>query len=118
MKTIRLVYIIWRGINMRCTLTQIESIPQSDIDVNIQSVTWSETGIEFCGYIVHEQLPDVIQTTIPSNKTTLSYINMPLNHRKFYFGHKHVMREEWEDLLLDIVNETANSHIQQIEIEF
>ena len=103
---------------MRGTLTQVESIPQSDIDVDIRAVTWSETGIEFCGCIVHDQLPDVIQTTIPSDKTTLLYINVPLNHRKFYFGHKHVMREERQDLLLDIVNETANSHIQQMQIEF
>ena len=118
MKTIRLVYIIWRGINMRCTLTQIKSIPQSDIDVDIRGVKWGDTGIEFCGCIGHEHLPDVIQTTIPSDKTTLSYINVPLNHKKFYYGHKHVMRDEWEDVLLELVNETACSNIQQIKMEF
>ena len=118
MKTIRVVYIHWHHINMRCTLTQTKSIPESDINVDIRAVDWSDTGLEFCGCIVHEQLPDVIQATIPSDKTTLSYIHVPLNHKKFYYGHKRVMREEWRYLLVDIVNEIANSHIRQMQIEF
>lgn len=113
MKTIRIVYIIWRGINMRCTLTQVKSIPQSDIEVDIWGVRWGATGMEFCGCIGHNDLPDVIKTTIPSNKTTLSYINVPLNHVNHYFAHKNVMREEWQDILLELVNETACSNIKQ-----
>lgn len=98
---------------MRCTLTQVKSIPQSDIDVDIWGVRWGATGMEFCGCIGHNDLPDVIKTTIPSNKTTLSYINVPLNHVNHYFAHKNVMREEWQDILLELVNETACSNIKQ-----
>lgn len=103
---------------MRCTLTQVKSIPQSDIDVDIWGVRWGATGMEFCGCIGHNNLPDVIKTTIPSDKTTLSYIHVPLNHKRFYYGHKHVMREEWQEVLLELVNEIANSNIQQMQIEF
>ena len=118
MKIHRIVYVNWRGIAMRCTLEQVKSIPQSEIYVDIRAVSWSMTGIETCGCIVHEQLPDVIQTVIPANETTLSYMSVPLNHVKHYFGHKKVMREEWSKIILDNINTIANSHIQQIQIEF
>lgn len=98
---------------MRCTLTQVKSIPQSDIEVDIWGVRWGATGMEFCGCIGHNDLPDVIKTTIPSYKTTLSYISVPLNHVNHYFAHKKVMREEWQDILLELVNETAYSNIEQ-----
>ncbi len=113
MKTIRIVYITWRGIEMRCTLTQVKSIPQSDIDVDIRAVNFSDSGLEFCGCIIHDNLPNVIQTTIPANKTTLLHMSVPINHEKFYFAHKKVMREEWRDVLLELVNDTACSNIEQ-----
>tara|TARA_E500000331_G_scaffold356510_1_gene415067 strand:+ start:885 stop:1241 length:357 start_codon:yes stop_codon:yes gene_type:complete len=118
MKTHRLLYVKWQGIDMRCTLEQVKSIPQSDISVDIRAVDWSNTGIEFCGCIVHEQLPDVIHMVIPSTESTLSYISVPLNHVKHYFGHKKIMREEWKKLILNEIDSIANSHIQQMQIEF
>ena len=103
---------------MRCTLEQVKSIPQSDIYIDIRAVSWSMTGIETCGCIVHEQLPDVIHAVIPSTETTLSYMSVPLNHVKHYFGHKKIMRDEWTKLILNEIDSIANSYIQQMQIEF
>lgn len=118
MKIHRIVYVKWRGIAMRCTLEQTKSIPQSDIYVDVRAVSWSMTGEEFCGCIVHEHLPDTVHLMIPATDTTLSYISVPLNHVNHYYGHKKVMREEWSKLILDKIDVVANSNIQQMQIEF
>lgn len=113
MKTIRIVYLKWNGIDMRCTLEQCLSIPCSEIYIDIRAVSWSDTGHEFCGCIVHDNLPAVVQGVLPSNRTVLQYTNVPINHVKHYFGHKKVMRDEWASALKEHLSAVAHSNIEQ-----
>jgi hypothetical protein len=102
---------------MRCTLEQVLSIPESNIYVDIRAVDWGATGIEFCGCIVHEQLPAVIHTMIDHKDTTLLYVSVPTNHVKHYFAHKSVMRKEWAYIIEKKITDVANSNIQQMKLE-
>ena len=114
MKTIRLSYIKWQGIDMRCTLEQVKSIPQSDIYVDIRAVDWSATGIEHCGCIVHEHLPDVIQATISPKDTSLQFRSaIPHRHKDIWTYHKLSMGDEWTGCVLKLIDKIAYSNIQQ-----
>ena len=81
MKIIRIVYITWNNIDMRCTLEYEESC--SNIDIDIMAVHWSMTGRESCGCIVHEHLPAYINTKIEHGKTTLAFDSVSLRHIPF-----------------------------------
>ena len=66
MKIHRLVYVKWRGIDLRCKLEQTKSMLQglsewSDIYIDVWGVRWGATGIEFCGCIGHEHLQYVVR---------------------------------------------------------
>ncbi len=117
MKTHRLLYVKWRGIDMRCTLEQVKSIPQSDIYVDIRAVDWSATGIEHCGCIVHEHLPDVIQATINPKDTSLEFRSaIPHRHVDIWNYHKHSMRERWMECVTKLIDKIAHSNIQQHKV--
>lgn len=110
----RLVYVKWRGIDMRCTLEQVKSIPQSDIYVDIRAVRWGATGIEFCGCIVHEHLPAVIQATISPKNTSLQFRDaIPHRHKDIWDYHKKSMRNEWVDCITKLIDKIAYSNIEQ-----
>mgnify|MGYP003109870741 FL=1 len=114
MKIHRLLYMTWQGIDMRCTLEQIKSIPQSDIFVDVRAVSWSATGIEYCGCIIHEHLPDVIQARISPKDTSLEFRSaIPHRHVDIWKYHKLSMRDEWTGCVLKLIDKIAYSNIQQ-----
>ena len=113
MKIHRLLYVKWQGIDMRCTLKQVKSIPQSDIYVDIRGVDWSNAK-EYCGCIVHEHLPDVIQATISPKDTSLQFRSaIPHRHKDIWTYHKLSMRDEWTGCVLKLIDKIAYSNIQQ-----
>jgi hypothetical protein len=114
MKIHRIVYVTWQGIDMRCTLEQVMSIPKSNIYVDIRAVSWSYTGIQHCGCIVHEHLPDVIHAKITPKETSLEFRNaIPHRHRDIWHYHKQSMRDEWSNCIAKLIDKIAHANVEQ-----
>ena len=111
MKIIRRAYIVWNNIDMIASLEHEESA--LDIDINIWAVSWSVTGVQYGGCIVHEHLPACINTKIPRDKTTLAFDKVELRYVPFSQSRKKMKRKEWDKILLGIVDKIAQSNIVQ-----
>ena len=124
MKIHRLVYVKWRGIDLRCKLEQTKSMLQglsewSDIYIDVWGVRWGATGIEFCGCIGHEHLPDVVRAMIHSKDTSLQFRSaIPHRHKDIWAYHKQSIRDEWTNNIIKVLDKIADSNIQQMQIEF
>ena len=129
MKTIRLVYFKWNGMDLVATMKQVKSYPYSDVLVDIQAVSWGMTGIEFRGCICHEDIPSTVishdETYKPfggsvweykvSPKQTCLYFRDAIPHKypDIWSRHKQAMRDEWAKIATDILNKIVYDNRQQ-----
>jgi len=129
MNTIRIVYFKWKGLDLVATMRQAKSIPASDIFIDIQAVSWGETGLEFRGCICHEDIPSTIisndndykpfggcvwEYKVSPKQTTLSFrYAIPHKYEDIWSRHKQSMRDEWVAVASTVLNDIVYNNREQ-----
>jgi len=129
MNTIRLVYFKWKELDLVATMRQSKSIPASDILIDIQAVSWGETGLEFRGCICHEDIPSrvishddtykpfggcVWEYKVSPKETTLEFrYAIPHKYPDIWSRHKQSMRDEWVKTAKSILDQIVHENQQQ-----
>ena len=113
MKTVRLCYIKWRGNDCVATLNQTKSIPISNIEYCIQTVSYSVTGVEYRGCICTDNpivnLGFVVGSVKPQ-KLSLEHIKVPSTARKTV---KKIKRDEISQLVKNLLESEYINQVQQ-----